>query len=714
MESADPMYEDLEPIATLKFVTEQELISNQTREKITEMQNEYAARTGPSGVQSGQHEASIGRVQIEGAERLARVLFQIWLDLIKHRNGYISRVDLGFIANKVDSFAQAQKGHLHTAFSHQRMAAVVNVLTEEAKMRMHAMAANVRRQLEIMVREHEAFPNRPNQNTERLQAKQPESEGNHIRRTASVLNILIASPSDVSEERDIVEKTILEWNATHFLQSGILLHPIRWETHAYPASGDRPQAIINKQIVESGDILIGIFGYKLGTPTGKVQSGTIEEIEEFRKAGKYVALYFSTANVPRSADGDQLEALESYKRECRNDTLYFEFEDASGLHGHLTKHLPKIVHAVIQKLTSSFAAEGVNVESARVPNNTKSQQNHAIAQNFTLLADIISELEDNLDCAERPRTGDVYRRPSTKTWIENRNRLTLPADTLSTLKNAYNRISSWADVVASGLSPNIGSPQLNLIVSDLRMSLPSLIDQLRKLQNAGSRSEHTSDHRPPTLHNVLSPGTRHPQDFLPDLNSKEIEIIVLTSRDKSGQIFHRKPIGIEQLLIGDHILLDSNNPRIRAEWIGALTNLVYLGFVEAADRNGDFYRLTNSGYWAADLLDDFARWSTNNVTIEARYMNAPTETLAISCTSVIRLPAIYYQFRIRSNSETMRSEREPQSLLIEGTDPKALNEIAWQPTHISFAVSGMDEVKSFLVERTDDRNIVKFYIRGGS
>jgi hypothetical protein len=251
------------------------------------------------------------------------------------------------------------------------------------------------------------------------------------------------------------------------------------------------QAIVLRQS-STGKLLnretssIGIFGYKLGTPTGEAQSGTIEEIEEFRKAGKYVALYFSTANVPRNVDRGQLEALESYKRERRKDTLYFEFEDASGLRDHLTKHLPKIVHDVNEKLKSSFAEEDVNVGSSRVPNNTNTQHDYAVAQNSTLLADIISELEDNLDCAERPRTGDVYRRPSIKAWIENRNRLTLPADILSTLKSTYNSIGSWADVVASGLSPNIGSPQLNFIVSDLRRSLPSLIDQLRKIQNAGS------------------------------------------------------------------------------------------------------------------------------------------------------------------------------------------------------------------------------------
>jgi hypothetical protein len=96
-----------------------------------------------------------------------------------------------------------------------------------------------------------------------------------IRHSANVLNVLIASPSDVSEEREVVTKAINEWNAAHFSNTGVMLNAVRWESHSYPASGDRPQAIVNRQIVESGDILIGLFGYKLGTPTGMAQSGTM-------------------------------------------------------------------------------------------------------------------------------------------------------------------------------------------------------------------------------------------------------------------------------------------------------------------------------------------------------------------------------------------------------------------------------------------------------
>ena len=307
-----------------------------------------------------------------------------------------------------------------------------------------------------------------------------------MRNRAEVLNILIASPSDVSGERAIVEKAIHDWNAAHFESHGILLNPIRWETHAYPASGDRPQAIVNRQIVETGDILIGIFGYKLGTPTGAAQSGTIEEIEEFRRAGKYVALYFSTADVPRNADRAQLEALELYRKERQKDTLYFEFADDSSLREHLVRHLPKIVHEVHKKLNPIISNHSLNSETSRPAQVAESYQRQAETQEPTFLADLISELEDDLDCAQRPRTGDIYRRPSNKAWLGNRNKVTLPPDARTQLKYVYHEIDSWLTIVNSGLNPNLGSMQLSLIVSGLTQTLPPIISQLKALRPAST------------------------------------------------------------------------------------------------------------------------------------------------------------------------------------------------------------------------------------
>lgn len=189
-------------------------------------------------------------------------------------------------------------------------------------------------------------------NGEALDRMNQEDEGNKKLQLvkATILNVLIASPSDVSAEREVVKSAIDEWNASHYARMGIMLHPVRWETHSYPAPGDRPQAILNKQIVEPAHFLIGIFGNRLGSPTGEAQSGTIEEIEQFRKTGRYVALYFSNAAVPRNADRDQFEALVKYQAERQQDTLCFPFDTPEQLRKLVTQHLPKIVYDVSESL----------------------------------------------------------------------------------------------------------------------------------------------------------------------------------------------------------------------------------------------------------------------------------------------------------------------------------------------------------------------------
>ena len=299
--------------------------------------------------------------------------------------------------------------------------------------------------------------------------------------TATVLRILIASPSDVIPERDVVTKAIHEWNAVHSERSKIILQPVRWETHSFPASGDRPQAIINKQIGDSGQILIGIFGYRLGTPTGEAQSGTIEEIESFRQTGKYIALYFSSADVPREADRDQLAALESYQRERQKDTLYSTFSTPAELHSLVTKHIPNIVSEVHEKLRSSSNAATTKFERSNT-SDSDLQPSPTAAKNGLLLADLISELEDNLEHARAPRIGEAYARPESEVWKKNRNKLTFPVSLHSEVTQIYREIESWSTVVKSGVSPNMGSPAIENTTLSLMNRLPILIDQLKRLR----------------------------------------------------------------------------------------------------------------------------------------------------------------------------------------------------------------------------------------
>jgi hypothetical protein len=108
-----------------------------------------------------------------------------------------------------------------------------------------------------------------------------------------VYRILIASPSDVEDERETIVRLIQEWNDLNSYTRHVTLLPLRWETHAAPNYGTRPQEVINRAIVDDCDLLVGVFWTRIGSPTGVADSGTLEEIERVGKAGKPIMLYFS-------------------------------------------------------------------------------------------------------------------------------------------------------------------------------------------------------------------------------------------------------------------------------------------------------------------------------------------------------------------------------------------------------------------------------------
>jgi hypothetical protein len=129
-----------------------------------------------------------------------------------------------------------------------------------------------------------------------------------------VYRILIASPSDVEEEREIAVRVIQEWNDLYSHSRRIVLLPLRWETHTAPEFGMRPQEVINRAIVDQCDLLVGVFWTRIGSPTGQADSGTLEEIERVGKAEKPIMLYFSKVPIdPETIDLQQNETLKGFK-----------------------------------------------------------------------------------------------------------------------------------------------------------------------------------------------------------------------------------------------------------------------------------------------------------------------------------------------------------------------------------------------------------------
>lgn len=135
---------------------------------------------------------------------------------------------------------------------------------------------------------------------------------------AKVFRILIASPGDVGEERNVVPEVINDWNAVSAFQVKSILMPVKWESHSAPLLGNRPQGIINEQLVSACDLLVGIFWTRIGTHTGVSVSGTAEEIEQFVSQKKPVMLYFSQSPIdPEKIDIDQFTIMRKFKDKMR-------------------------------------------------------------------------------------------------------------------------------------------------------------------------------------------------------------------------------------------------------------------------------------------------------------------------------------------------------------------------------------------------------------
>jgi hypothetical protein len=158
--------------------------------------------------------------------------------------------------------------------------------------------------------------------------------------SARVFRILIASPSDVTEEREIAVRTIQEWNDLNSAERQLVLLPIRWETHSAPEYGKRPQEIINRLVVDTCDLMVGIFWTRVGSPTGIAESGTIEEIERVANKGKPIMLYFSQAKQdPEKIDIEQLSKLRDFKQKTFPNALIQSYADLIEFKDKLTKQL---------------------------------------------------------------------------------------------------------------------------------------------------------------------------------------------------------------------------------------------------------------------------------------------------------------------------------------------------------------------------------------
>lgn len=163
---------------------------------------------------------------------------------------------------------------------------------------------------------------------------------------ANVYKIMIGSPSDIKEEITIAREVLNNWNNLNSEKNRMVLLPIHWSISSYPVMGKHPQKLLNEQLVEKSDLMICIFGTRLGSPTDTEISGTVEEIKEHRKAGKDVMVFFkNSVDDISSVDLQQLQKIKDFKESIKNDVLWQEFSDVKDFEKKLSDALQLFINS---------------------------------------------------------------------------------------------------------------------------------------------------------------------------------------------------------------------------------------------------------------------------------------------------------------------------------------------------------------------------------
>lgn len=142
------------------------------------------------------------------------------------------------------------------------------------------------------------------------------------------LKILLASPGDVAKERRYVDEVVDEVNRTVAAKKGFWFRVIRSERDAFPGYGKDGQAILNEQIgdMQQYELLVSMLWNRIGTPTPRADSGTLEEVERavkswLRKRKPQIWIYFrqSAAHFATEEELEQRKGVLAFRAKFQKE-----------------------------------------------------------------------------------------------------------------------------------------------------------------------------------------------------------------------------------------------------------------------------------------------------------------------------------------------------------------------------------------------------------
>ena len=153
--------------------------------------------------------------------------------------------------------------------------------------------------------------------------------------------ILLSCPSDMDSEREIIQQAVKKANEEDASFKNVYFDIQYWSKDVLFSHGT-PQQRINEEIVYPSDLIVALFGSKLGTPTEKYASGTIEEIEKMIEMNKQVFVCFSEKDILLHGDVNEdvlQEMIKVQKFKKNYNGLYITYKSDSELISKIERQL---------------------------------------------------------------------------------------------------------------------------------------------------------------------------------------------------------------------------------------------------------------------------------------------------------------------------------------------------------------------------------------
>lgn len=165
-----------------------------------------------------------------------------------------------------------------------------------------------------------------------------------------VCRLMISCPSDVNNEIKIINRVVDNINDSIGMSMDIFVKTLHWSKNITPGAGDYAQNLINEQILDKADIIIAIFGNKIGSATQNYESGTIEEIEYAIQEKKKVFVYFSNKPIHKNEiDIDQEQKIRVFKDKYKNQGVYVEYCSDKEFSDSITRNLTRYLTAELSR-----------------------------------------------------------------------------------------------------------------------------------------------------------------------------------------------------------------------------------------------------------------------------------------------------------------------------------------------------------------------------